>query len=80
MAQILDGKAVASRIKGEVAEGVANLKGQPVRLDVILVNWKSEETPEEAEYLAQVNQTGGSDSQDMERPSAPDKTVCSSAE
>ena len=45
------------------------------RLDVILVNWKSEEAPEEAEYLAQVNQTGGSDSRDMERPSAPDSSV-----
>lgn len=37
MARILDGKAVAAQIKAEVAEGVAGLRGWPVRLDVILV-------------------------------------------
>ena len=39
MAKILDGKAVAAGIRGEVAEGVAGLKerGVPVRLDVVLV-------------------------------------------
>ena len=39
MARLLDGKAVAARIKSEVAEGVAELNrnGRAVRLDVILV-------------------------------------------
>ncbi|MDQ4002907.1 MAG: bifunctional methylenetetrahydrofolate dehydrogenase/methenyltetrahydrofolate cyclohydrolase [Actinomycetota bacterium] len=39
MAKILDGKAVAAKIRSEVAGGVAELKssGIPVRLDVILV-------------------------------------------
>ena len=39
MAEILDGKAVAARIRAEVAEGVAELKsrGVQVRLDVVLV-------------------------------------------
>ncbi|HZY65172.1 MAG TPA: bifunctional methylenetetrahydrofolate dehydrogenase/methenyltetrahydrofolate cyclohydrolase FolD [Rubrobacteraceae bacterium] len=39
MAHILDGKAVAARIKAEVAEGVAELRerGRAVRLGVILV-------------------------------------------
>jgi methylenetetrahydrofolate dehydrogenase (NADP+)/methenyltetrahydrofolate cyclohydrolase len=39
MAEILDGKAVAARIRSEVAEGVRELaeRGQRVRLDVILV-------------------------------------------
>ncbi len=39
MARILDGKAVAARIKAEVAEGVTELreKGREARLDVILV-------------------------------------------
>lgn len=39
MAHILDGKAVAAKIKAEVAEGVAELKerGRSVRLDVVLV-------------------------------------------
>ena len=39
MAKILDGKAIAAKIRSEVAAGVAELKssGIPVRLDVILV-------------------------------------------
>ena len=39
MARLLDGKAVAARIKDEVAEGVAELRerGRKARLDVILV-------------------------------------------
>ena len=39
MARLLDGKAVAARIKDEVAEGVAELRqrGREARLDVILV-------------------------------------------
>lgn len=49
MAEILDGKAVAARIRGEVAEGVAELKkrGVPVRLDVVLVG----DDPASATYV-----------------------------
>lgn len=49
MAEILDGKAVAARIRSEVAAQVADLKrsGIPVRLDVILVG----EDPASATYV-----------------------------
>ena len=49
MAKILDGKAVAARIRAEVAEGVAGLRerGVPVRLDVILVG----DDPASATYV-----------------------------
>jgi len=49
VAKILDGKAVAARIRAEVAEGVAELKerGDPVRLDVILVG----DDPASATYV-----------------------------
>jgi len=49
VAKILDGKAVAARIRAEVAEGVAELKerGFPVRLDVILVG----DDPASATYV-----------------------------
>jgi protein TonB len=40
-------------------------------LDVILVNQRSLETPEEADYLAQVSQLGGGNSVDKVRPQAP---------
>ena len=40
-------------------------------LDVILVDWASEQAPEKADFLAQANQTGGGDSPELERPSAP---------
>ena len=33
-------------------------------LDVVLVQWRSEEAPEEADYLAQANQTGGGETTD----------------
>jgi len=47
--RILDGKAVAARIRAEVAEGVAELKerGVPVRLDVVLVG----DDPASATYV-----------------------------
>ena len=49
MARILDGKAVAARIRAEVAEGVAGLRerGVPVRLDVVLVG----DDPASATYV-----------------------------
>jgi methylenetetrahydrofolate dehydrogenase (NADP+)/methenyltetrahydrofolate cyclohydrolase len=49
VARILDGKAVAARIRAEVAEGVAELKerGVPVRLDVVLVG----DDPASATYV-----------------------------
>ena len=49
MARILDGRAVAARIRAEVAEGVAGLRerGLPVRLDVVLVG----DDPASATYV-----------------------------
>ena len=38
-------------------------------LDVILVNWRSEETPEVADFLAQASQVGGGESTEVSRPS-----------
>jgi protein TonB len=41
-------------------------------LDVVLVNWRSEETPEEPDYLAQAAQRGGGEEgQEKERPAQP---------
>jgi protein TonB len=40
-------------------------------LDVILVDWASEAPPEEADFLAEANQTGGGENPELERPSAP---------
>jgi len=40
-------------------------------LDVILVDWTSEQAPEQADFLAQANQTGGGENPELERPSAP---------
>ena len=37
-------------------------------LDVVLVEWRSEEAPEEADYLAQVDQVGGGDTLEQTRP------------
>jgi protein TonB len=37
-------------------------------LDVVLVNFSSEEAPPEADFLAQANQQGGADSQETQRP------------
>jgi protein TonB len=38
-------------------------------LDVVLVNWRSETTPDEADFLAQASQQGGGESVDASRPS-----------
>ncbi len=38
-------------------------------LDVVLVNWRSETTPEEADFLAQASQIGGGESTEASRPS-----------
>jgi protein TonB len=37
-------------------------------LDVVLVSFRSEEAPEEADFLAQATQRGGSDAQEADRP------------
>jgi len=38
-------------------------------LDVVLVNWRSETKPDEADFLAQASQQGGGESTEAERPS-----------
>jgi protein TonB len=38
-------------------------------LDVVLVNWRSESKPEEADFLAQASQQGGGESSETSRPS-----------
>lgn len=38
-------------------------------LDVVLVNWKSESNPDEADFLAQAAQQGGGESNEAQRPS-----------
>lgn len=38
-------------------------------LDIVLVNWRSESKPEEADFLAQATQLGGGESTDATRPS-----------
>ena len=43
-------------------------------LDIVLVQHKSLDEPEEAEYLAQASQQGGGESEEPERPSTPLKT------
>ncbi|MDX1554646.1 MAG: TonB family protein [Xanthomonadales bacterium] len=41
-------------------------------LEVVLVNWRSEETPDEPDYLAQATQRGGGEEEDeKERPAQP---------
>lgn len=40
-------------------------------LDVMLVNWRSEEEPEEPDYLAQAAQRGGGEEDEKERPAQP---------
>lgn len=37
-------------------------------LDVVLVQWKSEKAPDDAEYLAQANRQGGGETQEKARP------------
>lgn len=38
-------------------------------LDIVLVNWRSETAPEEADFLAQASQQGGGESTEVSRPS-----------
>jgi len=38
-------------------------------LDVVLVNWRSESKPDEADFLAQASQLGGGESQEATKPS-----------
>lgn len=38
-------------------------------LDVVLVNWRSESKPDEADFLAQASQQGGGESNEAQRPS-----------
>ncbi len=40
-------------------------------LDVVLVKWRSEKAPEEADFLAQASQLGGGEATDKLRPSQP---------
>lgn len=40
-------------------------------LDVVLVKWRSESEPEEADYLAQASQQGGGETTEKSRPSQP---------
>jgi protein TonB len=44
---------------------------QAPSLDVILVDSASEAPPDEADFLAQANQVGGGDNEELERPSSP---------
>lgn len=48
-----------------------SLESRAPDLDVILVDWASEQAPEKADFLAQANQTGGGENPELERPSAP---------
>jgi protein TonB len=41
-------------------------------LDVVLVQWRSESEPEQADYLAQATQKGGGDTVEKTRPSEPE--------
>ncbi len=41
-------------------------------LDVVLVKWRSEDAPEDADFLAQANQQGGGDVVETVRPTQPD--------
>jgi len=43
-------------------------------LDIVLVQHRSEDEPEDADYLAQVNQDGGGESDDAQRPATPLRT------
>jgi periplasmic protein TonB len=40
-------------------------------LDIVLVQWRSQEEPEDPDYLAQANQQGGGESPERRRPGAP---------
>jgi protein TonB len=41
-------------------------------LDVVLVNWRSDDEPDQADFLAQATQTGGGESTEVSRPAQKD--------
>lgn len=43
----------------------------PSSLDVVLVQWATEEAPEEADFLAQATQRGGGTAEEVDRPAEP---------
>jgi len=43
----------------------------PSSLDVVLVEWATEEAPEEADFLAQATQRGGGTAEEVDRPAEP---------
>jgi len=43
----------------------------PSSLDVVLVEWATEEAPEEADFLAQATQRGGGSAEEVDRPAEP---------
>ncbi|MFU8836735.1 MAG: energy transducer TonB [Thiohalomonadaceae bacterium] len=47
---------------------------QPLSLEIILVHSKSEEAPEQADYLAQVSQRGGGELQERQRARSPESS------
>lgn len=49
-------------------------------LDVVLVQWRSEDEPEQADYLAQAAQRGGGDTRDKQRPADELSSVLPSAQ
>jgi len=49
-------------------------------LDVVLVKWRSEEAPEEADFLAQANQQGGGEVAERVRPTQPESAELPSVE
>ena len=48
---------------------------EPPPLEITLVQQKSDEAPEQADYLAQANLEGGGNSQDKDRPTSPVTTL-----
>ncbi len=67
---------LATAIHGIVILGVTfrsedGVLDSPPSLDVVLVQNRTEEAPEEADYLAQANQDGGGSAEDRVRPSTP---------
>lgn len=67
---------IALLLHGALLIGLSfHLEFSPVRkvaetLDVVLVNFRTETEPEEAEFLAPVSQQGGGDDEQAEKPSA----------
>ena len=49
-------------------------------LDVVLVKWRSEDAPDEADFLAQANQRGGGEVAERVRPTQPESAELPSAE